>query len=129
MLTLALATSLWAASHAEPVRPPQFIPPPQVMTPGRMDKLAGDLALNAFGTAGDLISTDWAISRGCTEGNPLLPRVEGRIGVKVGLMAFRGGMAYVLRSRGHSKAADAFRWAGLAVDSALTINNVWCGSR
>ena len=93
------------------------------------DSLALDLVLISFGTAADLGSTDWAISKGCSEGNPLLPRVESRVAGKIALSAFRGGVAYMLRRHGKSKVANVWRWTGLATDLAISTNNIYCGSR
>ena len=93
------------------------------------DPLAGDILANLIGTAADLGSTDWAIGQnvGCFESNPLLPRVESRVAGKIALSAFRGTVSYILRRRGHKRAADVFRYAGLATDLLLTTNNLHCG--
>lgn len=93
------------------------------------DALVVDLLANSFGTAADLGSTDWAISKGCGEANPLLPRPESRVAGKIALSALRGGVAYLLRSHGKKKLADVWRWAGLATDFAITTNNVVCGTK
>ena len=125
---LALASSLWFASADAGARP---LPPGALIVPVEKisDSVATDIALNVFGTSLDLGSTDWAINRGCVEGNPLLPRVEGRIAGKLALAGFRGTISYVLRRTGHKTAADIFRWAGLATDIAITTNNIVCGKR
>jgi hypothetical protein len=105
--------------------PPQ---PPPGLSPleGFADPLATDLVLIGFGTAADLASTDLALHNcgTCREGNPLAPRVEGRVALKTAGAFFRAGVAYYLRRHGHGRAADVFRWAGLAVDTALTVNNL-----
>ena len=141
---LLLSASLWQASTQPPVLSLSCYPEKQVVncyapsgtlavtihiTPEKpiLDGLAGDLVANAFGTAADLGSTDWAISRGCEEGNPLLPRVEGRVAGKIALGAFRGGVSYLLRRAGKNKAASIFRYAGLATDLLITGNNLHCG--
>lgn len=122
MLSLVLAASLWQAAQTVPL-------PVTVPIEKFSDALAVDLALNAVGTGLDLISTDWAISRGCKEGNPLAPRVEGRVALKVGAAALRGSVAYFLRRRGHKRFADVWRWAGFGTDLLITGNNVACGTR
>lgn len=130
MLTvLALASSLWFAGADAGARP---LPPGAMVTSSNIklaDSLVADVAINIFGTSMDLGSTDWAISRGCVEANPLIQRVEGRVAGKLALSGFRLTMSYLLRSRGHKKAADIFRWTGFATDVALTANNIACGIR
>lgn len=91
------------------------------------DAVATDLVFIAIGGGADLISTDGAINRGCLEGNPLIPRVEGRIGVKIGTMALRGAGAYLLRRTGHGRSADVLRWLGAAWDGGVTVSNATCG--
>lgn len=91
--------------------------------------LVVDLLVISFGTAADLGSTDWASQRGCREANPLLPRPESRVAGKIALSAFRGGIAYLLRSHGKTKLANVWRWAGGATDLAITTNNIVCGRK
>lgn len=141
---LLLSASLYQASTNPPVLSLSCYPEKQVVncyapsgtlavtiyvTPEKpiLDGLTADLVANAFGTAADLGSTDWAISRGCQEGNPLLPRAESRVAGKIALGAFRGGVAYLLRRAGKDKAAKIFRYAGLGVDLLITGNNIHCG--
>lgn len=124
---LALASSLWFAAAdagARPLSPGAvyYVPVEKIS-----DSLATDIVLNVFGTSLDLGSTDWAIHRGCVEGNQLIPRVESRVAGKLALTGFRGTVSYVLRRKGHKTAADIFRWAGLATDVALMTNNIVCG--
>lgn len=122
MLSLLLAASLWTAS--------QNVPAPAVIVPVEKiaDSLAVDLTTNAIGTGLDLISTDWAINKGCIESNPLAPRVEGRIALKIGASAIRGAVSYWLRRSGHKTVADVWRYAGLATDLVITGNNIYCGA-
>ncbi len=98
--------SLWEASYQDRPAPAAIVVPVERFS----DALATDLALNGLGTGLDLMSTDWAINRGCVEGNRLAPRVEGRVALKVGAAALRGSVAYWLRRRGHKLAADVWRW-------------------
>ena len=121
MIPVLLASSLWIAAQAAPL-PKVTVPVEKIA-----DGLATDLALNAAGTGLDLLSTDWAINRGCVEGNPLGRRVEGRIGLKVGAAALRGSVSYWLRRRGHRAAANVWRWAGFGTDLLITGNNIKCG--
>lgn len=118
-----LTVSLWnaAASVSAPESAFEPIPVEKIA-----DSVALDLALNGFGTGLDLISTDYAVNNGCVEGNPLAPRVEGRIALKIGLAAFRGSVGYWLRRHGHKTTADVFRWAGLATDLFITGHNLAC---
>lgn len=125
MLSLVLAASLWSASMQERVAPPQAyvtVPVERIS-----DAVAVDLVFIGVGTALDLISTDRAINRGCVEGNPLVPRVEGRIGVKIGAAAIRASGAYLLRRTGHGGTAGVLRWLGAAWDGGVTVNNELCG--
>lgn len=141
---LLLSASLYQASTNPPVLSLSCYPEKQVVncyapsgtlaatiyiTPEKpiLDGLAGDLVANGFGTAADLWSGDFAFSRGCEEGNPLLPRVESRVAGKIALGAFRGGVAYLLRRAGKGKAAKVFRYAGLATDLLITTSNIHCG--
>lgn len=126
MLSLLLASSLWLAGSEAGARPDAaqavVVPVEKIA-----DGLATDLALNALGTGLDLLSTDFALHRGCVEGNPLAPRVEGRVALKMGGAAMTGAASYWLRRKGHKRAADVLRYARLAVDLGLTVNNVACG--
>lgn len=127
LLALALASSLWVSAQEAGARAPSsavIVPVEKIA-----DGLAVDLAFNAFGTGFDLISTDWAVNHGCVEGNPLAPRVEGRVALKIGVSALRGSIAYWARRHGHKKFADIFRWSGFATDLLITGNNVACGIR
>ena len=128
MIPFLLASSLWLAASDAGTRPASA---QAIMVPVEKfaDGLATDLALNALGTGLDLISTDFAINRGCVEANPLAPRVEGRVALKMGGAALRGTVAYWLRRKGHKTAADIFRWVGLATDLVITGNNAVCGLR
>lgn len=120
-----LAMSLWAASQEPRTPPVALVVPVETIA----DPLAVDLALIGAGTGLDLITTDYALSRGCVEANPLIPRVEGRVAMKMGAGALRGAIAYWLRRRGHSKVAGVLRWFGAAADFGISVNNVVCGVR
>jgi len=130
MIPLLLASSLWIASQNPPQPSGEVFQAPPVSVPIEKisDALATDLALIGLGTGADLISTDWAINRGCVEGNPLVPRPEGRIALKSGGASIRGVLAYWLRRKGHRSIANVFRWAGFGTDLLITGNNVKCGA-
>lgn len=130
LVSLALASSLWFAgadAGARPVPASAFVAQPAYIK--LADSLLTDVVVNIFGTSLDLGSTDWAISKGCVEQNQLIPRPESRVAGKLALTGFRLTASYLLRTRGHKKAADVFRLAGLATDLALTANNIACGIR
>ncbi len=125
-MLLALAASLWLASQEPRPLPAQAV---QIPIEKIANPLATDLVLNGLGMGADLITTDYALNHGCYEANPLAPRVEGRVALKMGVGAIRGAVAYWLRRSGHKRGADVFRWVGLAVDMGISVNNVACASR
>lgn len=127
MLAAILLASLWAAAADAGSRSDAqdlFAPTVTVPVERFMDALAVDLVVNAAGLSADLLSTDRKINQGCREGNPLAPRVEGRIALKIGLSALRGSVSYLLRRTGHRTLANVWRWAGGVTDASITTWNL-----
>lgn len=126
MLTLALATSLYAAS-LNPPQPKEVAP----LYPVRVEKIANplatDLAFIGVGLSLDLYTTSGGIRRGCYEANPLGPDAEARVALKIGTATLRASTAFVLRRYGRHKAANVLRYVGGAVDVGLAVNNYRCG--
>jgi len=129
LTSLLLASSLWVAAQEAGAKAPASAVVVSVPIEKISNSRATDFLFNGIGTGADLISTDWAINKGCVEGNPLVPRPEGRIGLKIGAMTIRASASYLLRRSGHKTTADIFRWAGFATDVLITGNNVACGLR
>lgn len=130
ILALALASSLWVAAQEAGSRPDAqvstfvAVPIEKIANP-----LATDIVFKAIGFSADVMSTDWAISKGCKEGNPLIPRLEGRLGLKIGGAVLQGVVSYALRRTGHNALANVWRYGGSAVDAFALTNNLVCGFR
>lgn len=131
LASLALASSLWLAASEAGARPEaaQAVQTSTVAVLKAGKPLAVDLAFIGGGFSWDLGTTRWAIDRGCREGNPipLMQEVEGRVALKLAQTTFRATVAYILRSRGHDRAANVFRYAGAVTDGAIGISNIACG--
>ena len=126
MLSLALAVSLWSASQDAGSR---SLPAGAIVVP--VEKFADDSARDLYWLVGshaaDLYSTALAIQRcngACGEANPLGPTAEARIALKMASTASAGLTMFKLRRSGHARTATVLRWTYVAVNSALTINNV-----
>lgn len=109
----------------------QVLTPQKTVVPieGFADSLAVDLVANAAGSGLDLLSSQYAFDRGCREGNWLGTGPDGRTALKMGAAAIRGAVAYVLRRKGHKKAGDVWRYAGLGTDLLITGSNIRCGRK
>lgn len=136
MLSFLLAASLWQASSQAGDRPSVLcdvaaigcvqgsglaVPVEQIA-----DDYGRDLAWVVGSNAADLYSTAWALHRcggACGEGNPLGPTVEARVALKMATAASTGLTLWKLRRDGHNRAASIVRWASVAVNAALVVNN------
>ena len=95
-----------------------------------VEAIADDTARDLFwmiGThAGDLLTTAIALERcngTCGELNPVGQTPEARIALKMAGAAGTGLVLWKLRRSGHASAATVMRWAVVAVNAALIINN------
>lgn len=126
LASLALASSLWLAGQEAGAR--QDAPAAVVVTVP-VEKIADafgrDLYWLVGGHAADLYTTAWALHRclECREGNPLGPTSEARIAIKMAGTASTGLTLWKLRRSGKHKAANVLRWASVAVNAGLAINN------
>jgi hypothetical protein len=124
MLTAVLASSLWIASQADrPVPQTAFVTPYEKIA----DAVATDLVFLGIGGGLDLMSTSRAIKRGCYESNPAGHDSEARTALKMGTLAIRGGLTYVLRRTGRKTMANVARYVGAAADLGFSISNERCG--
>lgn len=113
---------LWAASYQERPLPPAVVVPVEKIA----DDFGRDLAWVVGSHAADLYSTSWALSRcgtECVEGNFLGPTTEARLALKMASVASAGLTIWKLRRDGHGKTATVIRWAYVAVNGALAVNN------
>ncbi len=113
---------LWAASYQERAVPPAAVVPVEKIA----DDAARDLAWVVGSHAGDLLLTAAAIERcngACAEGNPLGFNPEARIALKMAATASTALTLWKLRRDGHGKTATVIRWATVAFNAALIVNN------
>lgn len=136
MLALVLAASLYQAAATAGARPSALCDLTNIGCvegkgmPVAVEKIADDygrdLAWLIGSNAADLYSTAWALHRcdgACGEGNPLGPTVEARVALKMATAASTGLTLWKLRRDGHNRAATIVRWASVAVNAALVVNN------
>lgn len=136
MLALVLAASLYQAAATAGDRPSALCDLTNIGCvegkglPQPVEKIADDfgrdLAWLVAGNAADLYSTAWAIHRcdgACGEGNPLGPTSEARVALKMATAASTGLTLWKLRRDGHPRVASFVRWASVAVNAALVVNN------
>lgn len=90
-----------------------------------VDYLAKDIYWVVGSHSADLYTTAWALHRcgACFEGNPLGPTSEARIALKMAGVASTGLTLWKLRRDKKNKAANILRWAVVAVNTGLVINN------
>lgn len=125
MLAALLASSLWLAASEAGARPDA----PQAVVVVPVEKVADEFGRDIYWLVGshaaDLYSTAWALHRcpTCSEGNPFGPTAEARIALKMAGVASTGLTLWKLRRSGKGKAATVVRWAYVAVNAGLTINN------
>lgn len=125
LVALALASSLWASAQEAGARADV---PPVVVVP--VEKIADEAARDAFWVIGshsaDLLLTAVAIERcngACAEGNPLGFNPEARIALKMASSASTMLTIWKLRRDGHGKSATIIRWATVAFNGLLVVNN------
>lgn len=90
------------------------------------DEFARDLSWTIGTHAGDLGLTALAIERcdgRCGEANPIGFNPEARIAMKMAGAAMSGLTLWKLRRAGKSREATVMRWAIVAVNTALMVNN------
>lgn len=76
-------------------------------------------------SAADLFSTEFALSAGCYEANPLMRERPVRIGLKAAsTVAVLAGTEH-LKRHGHSRAASVLRWSVAALWASAAVWNVY----
>jgi len=127
LVALALASSLWLAGQDAGARP---YSDRGTVAPVPVEKIADEAARDLYWVVGsnaaDLYATAWAIERcdgACGEGNPFGPSPEARIALKMAGTASTALTIWKLRRDGHGRMATALRWATVAFNAALVVNN------
>jgi len=92
-------------------------------SPARADRKTEEI-LMVVGAGADLISTEFALSRGLAEGNPLGQKRSMRIAIKSVNTAFVMYLARKLENHGHDRAARGLRYTHIGVGFGLAGWNV-----